>query len=293
MPPLPELRSARAILAAVLAAALLALASGCAAIAAPSPADGWEERLRGNSVVLLGEVHDNPDGHARRLQALQRAIARGWRPVIAMEQFDIDRQADIDRARREQPRDADHLIAQAGGAGWDWPLYRPLVQLALDHELPLLAANLPRATTARLVREPASVVLGAGRAGALGLDDPLDPDWQQAQQREIDAGHCGALPPRMLPGMVLAQTARDAVMAERIAARALGDDGLVLIAGNGHVRRDLGVPRWLRDAQRIDPMRVLAVGYLEADEAPAAYDAVVRIEPRTDRPDPCAGLRSR
>ena len=47
----------------------------------------------------------------------------------------------------------------------------------------------------------------------------------------------------MWPLMARAQFARDAVMARALAAHA--ERGVVLLAGNGHVRRDIGVPRWL------------------------------------------------
>ena len=69
------------------------------------------------------------------------------------------------------------------------------------------------------------------------------------------------------------------------------DVRIVLLAGNGHVRRDLGVPRWLG----AEAPRVFAVGLLEEDDAhtpAAAFDAVLRSAP-AERPDPCAGLRAR
>src|SRR5438874_3309241 len=96
------------------------------ACATPEPAAQWESRLRGEAVVLLGEVHDNAEQHRVRLAVLRRAFAAGWRPAIVMEQFDRERQADIDRARRERPRDAQHVIDVAGpkGAGWNWDFYR-------------------------------------------------------------------------------------------------------------------------------------------------------------------------
>jgi hypothetical protein len=60
------------------------------------------------------------------------------------------------------------------------------------------------------------------------------------------------------------------------------------MAGNGHVRRDLGVPRWLAPAEQA---RAFAVGFLEqGDEPPpGAFDAVV-YTPRAERPDPCAAF---
>jgi uncharacterized iron-regulated protein len=211
-----------------------------------------------------------------------------------MEQFDIERQADIDRARRERARDAQHVIDQAGtraarpGEGWNWDFYRPFVALALEYDVPLLAANLPNAETRRIVRGGLAAGFDAARLAALGLDRAIPTDWQQAQEREIDRGHCGALPPALWPRMAQAQFARDAVMADLL--RRHGQRGVVLLAGNGHVRRDLGVPRWL-DAEA---SRVFALGLLEKDDTrtpPGAFDATLRTEV-AERPDPCAGFKA-
>jgi len=269
------------------------LATTLVACATPGSAD-WNQRLRGDAIVLLGEVHDNANQHRLRLATLQRAFVAGWRPAIAMEQFDLGRQADIDRARRERPGDAAHLIAAAapatGEGGWNWALYQPFVELALQYDVPLIAANLSNADTARIVRGGYEVVFGEARIAALGLDVTLAPELLSAQEREIDAGHCHALPPAMWPRMARAQLARDAVMAEAL-RRSGRDRGVVLLAGNGHVRRDIGVPHWLGSVSD----RVFAVGYLEIDDETtpaAAFDAVVRTEV-AERADPCAEFRAR
>jgi uncharacterized iron-regulated protein len=257
--------------------------------------DNWDHRLRGDAVVLLGEVHDNAQQHQLRLELLQRAFASGWRPAIAMEQFDREHQADIDRARRERPGDAQHVIDLAAPSGtgargaWNWAFYRPFVELALRYDVPLLAANLSNADTTRIVRGGYSAVFDAARLAALGLNVPVAADLQSAQEREIDGGHCHALPQSMWPGMARAQLARDAVMADVL--RQAGQRGVILLAGNGHVRRDLGVPHWLGTEQG----RVFAVGYLEiADRSTpvAVFDAVVRTA-SAERSDPCAELERR
>jgi uncharacterized iron-regulated protein len=263
-----------------------------AACASAPAAHPWESRLSGDTLALLGEVHDNAAHHRERAAVLHRAIHAGWRPAVVMEQFDIDRQEHIDRSRRERPQDADHLIAQASAprSGWAWPDYRPLIELALRHDLPLLAGNLPRAQAMRLVRDGPDAVLGAARTEALGLNRALDAGWQAAQEREIDAGHCGTLPRTLWSGMVRAQSARDAVMAQVLLQHAAR--GAVLLAGNGHVRRDIGVPRWL-DASAAP--RRWSVGFLEqGGDAPATgtFDAVV-VTAAAKRGDPCAPLRER
>ncbi|SDD12837.1 Uncharacterized iron-regulated protein [Cupriavidus sp. YR651] len=272
-------------IAIVLLAAVLA---GCAARApAPSTSPSPEvvgAGFAGKSYVLLGEVHDNAAAQQQRLQALTRAVEAGWRPAIAMEQFDRERQGDIDRARVARPRDADYLIAQAAGgkSAWEWPLYRPVVALALQYDLPLLAANLSRADAAKIVRGGLGEVFPTAQQAALGLDKPLPVDLVAAQTAVLDAGHCGHFPKAMLPGMLNAQAARDAVMAETL--RPYAGRGAVLIAGNGHVRRDLGVPRWIGG----DARGVVSVGYLEPDSPSDGFDAVVRVV-ATERKDPCAG----
>jgi uncharacterized iron-regulated protein len=261
-----------------------------------APPRGWDDRLRGDAVVLLGEVHDNAEQHRLRLEALQRAFASGWRPAIAMEQFDREHQADIDRARRERPGDAQHVIDAAtppgsrAGGGWNWAFYRPFVELALRYDVPLIAANLSNADTAKTVRGGYAAVFSAAEIAALGLDLLVAPEVQAAQEREIDIGHCHALPRSVWPRMAQAQFARDALMAE-VLRRSAQAGGVVLLAGNGHVRRDIGVPRWLGDVKD----RTFAVGYLEItdDSTPiTAFDAVVRTAP-AERADPCAEFERR
>jgi uncharacterized iron-regulated protein len=86
--------------------------------------------------------------------------------------------------------------------------------------------------------------------------------------------------------------ARDVVMARSI--RTYVDRGVVLLAGNGHVRRDIGVPFWLpADAAR----GAISIGVLEHDdgsvpESAADFDAYVITE-RAVRGDPCKELAKR
>ena len=99
---------------------------------------------------LLGEVHDNALGHTLRLQTLQALLDRGARPALLMEQFDRERQGQIDRllqrAPGTAPDDAERgltvdALVQLGGAapsGWQWALYRPYLHLALRYQLPLV-----------------------------------------------------------------------------------------------------------------------------------------------------------
>ncbi len=262
---------------------------------APRSGSSWARPLRGPTVALLGEVHDNADLQTQRWRGLQAAVQAGWRPTLVMEQFDTDQQSAIDAARLARPRDVANLVAQAspptaaGMQAWDWPLYYPVIELALAHDLPLRAANLPRDQARRLVRGGWAAVFSADQQQALGLLGAVPAMLQAAQEREVDLGHCGALPASVLPGMARAQMARDAVMADvlREALRARPGQGAVLIAGNGHVRRDLGVSQWLA-ALPAQPLWV--VGFVESTPAAGMYDEVV-LGAAAKREDPCAAFK--
>jgi uncharacterized iron-regulated protein len=256
-----------------------------------------ERRLTRARYVLLGEVHDNAEHHRLRRGLLAALVRDGRRPAIAMEQFDREHQPALQRVQNE-PAPTPELLKTAGridAQGWNWSYYEPIIRLALDHQLPIVAANLSRADAFRVSTEGAAAVLGAAAVSWLQLDQPLPDAARVKLEQVIDDGHCGQAPRNLLPGMVAAQRARDAIMADALQAHAPA----VLIAGNGHVRRDFGVPHYLARYPQGDDVRV--VGFIEVDAAqPAPTDYLtagapeydyIAFTPRTPRPDPCKELR--
>lgn len=279
------------------AGAAVALLTACATASSPPlDAEALAAALASRPVVLLGEVHDNAAQHAVRAQALRRLFEAGVRPALAFEQFDRERQAELDRARAEHaglpPAErADRVIAAAGQPRtWNWDYYRPYVALALAYDVPIVAANLSRADAARVVREGFGAVFDAATIAAYRLEALPEP-FLRAHEQAVDEGHCRLLPRQMLAGMARAQIARDVALAQAIAPHAAG--GVVLLTGNGHARNDLGVPALLPPELR---GRTLSIGLLEtgsaAGAAAAAFD-VVFTTPAQPRGDPCAPLRPR
>ncbi|KAA0890762.1 ChaN family lipoprotein [Pusillimonas sp. ANT_WB101] len=241
-----------------------------------------------HDIVLLGEVHDNAQAHRQRTQALQQAMQDGWRPIIAMEQFDRQQQARLDEAM-QTCTDAQCVIQKAApdAKGWEWAYYEPVIDLALKHGLRVLAANLSRADAASIMQHGFSSVFSAEVTHELGLDAPLPLDLLQVQEHDVQQGHCGLLPEQIVNGMAQAQIARDAVMAFIVRqASQGGHKPVVLLAGNGHILKQSGVPRWLGHAD------VFAVGFTETPAASEDYDYDV-VVPAFDRTDQCEALRRR
>ncbi|MGO4380575.1 ChaN family lipoprotein [Pseudoduganella sp. RAF53_2] len=260
--------------------------SGCSFFKkSPEPVASIAAGPANPQVLLLGEVHDNPQGHKLRFEELKRRVEAGWRPVIAMEQFDRDKQRLLDEAQKGC-LDASCLIKVMNTPGWNWQQYHPLIQLALTNNLPLLAVNLSRADASRVVRDGVTSSFDAATVTAYKLDKPLPLELRKAQEREIKEGHCDMLPDMMVPGMVDAQVARDIWMAKLIREQQPRD--VVLIAGNGHVRKDIGVPRWLN---AVEPkLNIRTIGFVEPDQMRLPFDEVRKLE-SVKRADPCKGLK--
>lgn len=291
-------RRARRLLQRVAGAlALAAAVAGCSApqgpVADAPPQAPLPPEARVADVLMIGEVHDNAAQHALRLRWLE-ALADRRRFAIALEQLDSERQADLDRARsadaatagREALPARARRIAEAAGfdfRGWDWALYGPVIELALRRDLPLVAANLSRRETSAVARGQKAA---APEPPGWGVDD------QTALEQSIRVGHCNLLPEASIAPMAAAQRSRDARMADSVAAvRQRTGLPVVLLAGNGHVRRDIGVPRFLAD--RLPGDRIVVIGLLESGQpASPAFDHVELTAP-AEREDPCKGLRER
>lgn len=256
--------------------------------------------------VLLGEVHDNPDHHkvqAYAVSVLARASER--RPII------------MEMLKADQERELSGLFAGAGPigsttffdrVGWDksgWPsrdIYRPLIDSALTAGYRLYAGSDKRSAVRALSKGGLAKLSNADKQ-SLGLDRDLPPNMAMALTKELEESHCGLLPSRALSGMALVQRYRDGYMARALVAAA-APTGAILIAGNGHVRSDRGVPWVLR--QLAPEKSIVSVQIMEVQEGqhdPAAYVSTndkqlsaadfVIFTPRTQRPDPCEALRNR
>jgi uncharacterized iron-regulated protein len=259
--------------------------------------------------VLLGEVHDNPHHHLLRA-ALIEAMAADTRLSIVTEHLRADQAPALTAWAATRPGPDNRAPADDffRAMQWDksgWPaaaMFRPLYAAILNAGLPLGAAEPPRSTL-RAVARGGLAVLAPDERTRLGLDAPLPADLRKALGADLVAGHCNMLPATMIDGMADAQIYRDANMADAMIARHTAGTTTILLAGNGHVRSDRGVPWHL--SRRAPDVARLAVLLLEIESdkpAPAGYlprapdgapgaDIVV-FTPRAEREDPCERMRA-
>ena len=124
----------------------------------------------------------------------------------------------------------------------------------------------------------------------------LTPELEMEMQKDIIESHCDMLDAEQALPMVQAQRIRDASMAASLLN--IGTGLKILVAGDGHVRRDSGVPRYILAQDR--SAIVVAVGMIEVEEGQndiASYAMdwggnglpfdYVWFTSRADREDPC------
>lgn len=256
--------------------------------------------------VFLGEKHDNPDHHRLQAWVLEDLVRRGNQPTIVWEMITEDKQDKVDAYLTDNPKDATGFGAAVswGTSGWpSWSEYQPIADVALANRLPIVAGNPSRATVRAIGRNGLAVLPDARRT-RLGLNTPLPDGAKDTMLNIVAEAHCGLMPREALSPMVAVQRARDAILADNLIRSRKGDGAVVLIAGGGHARLDIGAPSILA---KLDPKaRMASMVLIEVDDDetdPARYAGRFSAEalpfdfvwftPRANDRDYCAELRKR
>lgn len=208
------------------------------------------QAIRQADVVLVGELHDDQPGHRfkrRLLEEVDRGDPRQL--VLSLEMFERDVQLVVDEYLAGFISES-HFMASARS----WPNYerdyRPLVEYAREHGLPVVAANVPRRYVNAVARDGISVLDTLFAASTRWLPRMPIPEASEAYRDQFLSqmqgmhGHGGPSPERLLE----AQRVWDAGMAEAIVrAFQREQNRLVMhVAGSFHVERDTGIPDVLR-----------------------------------------------
>jgi uncharacterized iron-regulated protein len=237
------------------------------------------ERLGMADIVLLGELHDNRLHHALRGQLIAQLAGKG-RTVVAEHlpqggpvSFVSDTRADL-------------VTAGFDPAGWDWPTHEKLYEQIRASRTPLVGGNLPRDQSRQIFMQGVTAL--PDRMAQTYEKSRLDAAAEKILNRDLIDGHCGKLPERYQSRMRFAQRITDITLAHTL----LDHRPAVLVAGNGHVRKDYGVPQVI--AATAPQFRQISVGFVEgsADSREliqslgGQYD-VVWLTERAERKDPC------
>ncbi|EIS3740127.1 ChaN family lipoprotein [Aeromonas hydrophila] len=232
-------------------------------------------RVADVDIVLVGELHTHPAVHLLQARMLAGLAADGRPLVLSMEQF----------SRADQPVLDAYLAGRIGEAalirdGNAWPNYqsdyRPLVEFAKAHHLPVIAANAPKPLVSCVGQEgPAWLEqLPASRRSQLAHTLTLGDDpYRQKFMASLHHGDADSNARRFA-----AQTSWDDTMAESMVDYLRSHPGqrIMHIAGNFHVEGGLGLAS--RIASRNPDLKVaLVVPELTTPQAGDGQPAAGRV----------------
>jgi uncharacterized iron-regulated protein len=226
------------------------------------------------NVVFLGEQHDDATAHALQLQifsAIVEKYSRERKIALSLEMFERDVQIILDEYLNNLITEA-HFLRSA--RPWDnyKQDYRPLVELARERKLPVIAANAPR----RYVN-----MVSRGGRDSLNALSPAAKKWLAPlpfnQASETYAAKFKALmggSPESNMGLnniLDSQTLWDATMAFAVAEflKANKNSLVVHLNGSFHTENRLGTPEHL---QKFNPKTKFIVVTMRYEENFTSFD---------------------
>ncbi len=256
-----------------------------AATGKPSSLTDIVEAMRAADVVFIGELHNDPTAHQIEAQLLQaaterygRGAARDARPVaLSLEMFERDVQTELNEYLAGLITERQFLLSSRPWSNYASD-YRPLVEFAREHTLPVIAANAPERYVNRAAR------LGGGSLSNLSQTAkawlaPLpyadaSPAYAAKFKQFMGADQAGHGSPHGggASHLLEAQALRDATMGAAIAEELKAAPKALVLHVNGgfHSAGRLGTPeQLLRYRPQTRLMVVNIVSGAEFDEANA------------------------
>ena len=195
------------------------------------------QAISGVQILLLGETHTNPDHHLGQASLISQLV----NPAIVLEMLAVE--AWPDQAKTWSNLSELQSQWEQAAKLWQWDLYQPILELAVERELPVLAANLTKQQRTEYAKDSVCSIQRDGKE--IEFCDTISAEQKQIIEQLILDAHCGYLQAENLPPLVNTQIAKDASFALSL-VQSTEKNPAVLIAGAVHVRNDIGVPVYLR-----------------------------------------------
>ena len=241
-------------------------------------------------ILLLGEIHDNLFQHRARADLISRMQNKEF--AIVSEHLVSGSEITYSGRLLE-----DLETIGFNKKAWSWPVHEVLYKKFEEFNLPVFGGDLSK-------KDINNIYKGRGLSQSDTLTpiikrSDLDSQSKDKLLNDLVEGHCGVVEEDLLSFMYKVQRHRDASMAY-IASKVAP---AIVIAGNGHVRRDYGVPQILK---KMNPnSNIISIAFLEIDKLSKMTDNFIKklfkdadtdyiwLTESVSRVDPCEKLRGR
>lgn len=223
-------------------------------------------------LVFLGEQHDDPNTHRLELAVLEGLARRQVAVLLSLEMFERDVQETVEHFLLGHIEEDEFLKKSR-----PWPAYRtdykPLVDLAVARNWPVVAANVPRPIASEVAKAGPDVLQSKSeddkKLFAAELKCPTDDEYFQRFSRAMGGGHpaqggSAADAAKTVERYYFSQCLKDETMAESIAsayaaAAATSARRPVLVHVNGAFHSDYGQGTVSRAQRRLPGKRTVVI----------------------------------
>lgn len=202
-------------------------------------------QLSTQDYILIGEEHDQQLHHQIELYLFKQLAQKMKLHSVAFEMLQVDQQPLINKIQfsRTTFSSDDEWKKAIKWKKWDWTMYRNLIIEGLQSNSHVLATNLT-------VQEVEILLQGAHPLkGTFSISNKVK--HKIAQLLSSANQHL----PYPIENMVSVQQFRDRRMAEQLIKNALSTS--LLIAGNHHVNKEIGVPLHIAEYDKTKKVAVL------------------------------------
>ena len=236
-------------------------------------------------VVFVGEEHDSANTHRLELAVLEGLTRRHRSLVLAMEMFERDVQPALDDYLSGTATEQQFLAAAR-----PWPRYatdyRPSVEFAREHHIPVVASNVPRRIASEVSKNGLAAIGSLGddrRLAAADLECPTSGDYyDRFLEAMTDHTASNMQASTDLRGRndryYLAQCVKDETMGESVAGAVLKsrEQSSIVVHYNGSFHSEFAEGTVASTARRLPGRRLVVVSIVTVSDmdalAPAAAD---------------------
>ncbi len=224
----------------------LEISRGITAIAAKDifPVKKIVRYISGDRVVYVSEQHDQAGHHIAQLKIIKLLHQRGVKIAVGMEMFQRPFQKALDSYMAGEIDERTFLRESEYFKRWgfDYHLYRPIIEYCRENGIPVVALNLIKEISTKIAREG---IKGLSKDEKAALPKEIDDSNRRYREhlQDVFKQH-GQSQVGSFEYFFQAQLSWDETMAETVSNYLAehSDASMVVLAGAGHIAYGFGIP---------------------------------------------------
>ncbi len=214
-------------------------------------------------VIFLGEEHPQYGQHLAQRDIIRWLVNHGHRVAIGMEAFQRPYQKVIDQYLAGKINLAQFLKGTEYYSRWgyDYKLYKPIIDYAKAHHLPIVALNIPKEITRKVARKGLKSLTPKEKKEIPQDLDFSNESYRQYLKKVYEAHGHSLKDVKDFETFYQSQILWDEGMAQSIAhyMKEHPDTQMVVIVGKGHVAYGYGIPSRV-ERRGIKPCAIVILG---------------------------------